>query len=87
MSGNKEAFYVLLKRKGEVVDGTVHIVRAPYSSYYRYYRGEKAAVCGKGRGGGGWRPVQKRNTKLEPENLCEECRTQNVILELRFDGS
>jgi hypothetical protein len=85
--GGKEPFYVVLKRKGEIVNGTVHIVRAPYQSYYHHYRTEKQAVCGKGRGGNGWRIVQKRNAKGEPENLCEECRAQNVILELRFDGS
>jgi hypothetical protein len=83
----KEAFYVVLKRKKQVVDGKVHIVRAPYQSYCHYYRTEKEAVCGKGRGGSGWRIVQKRNARGEPENLCEECRAQNVIMELRFDGS
>lgn len=85
MAISKEPFYVVLKRKGVVMDATVHIVRAPYASYHRFYRNEKQAVCGKGRGGNGWRPIQKRNAKTEPEGLCEECRIQNVILELRFD--
>lgn len=86
MSG-KEAFYVLLKRKGEVVDATVHIVRAPYASYYHHYRSEKTAVCGRARGPHGWRLAVKRNSKQEIPTLCRDCYEQNILMELRFDGS
>jgi hypothetical protein len=77
-------YWVCLKRQGETMDPTPHIVygvRRPYSA--PTYRTATRALCGAPRGRHGWRAVQRQDNKKLPENYCEMCWRLSIVEQLK----
>lgn len=73
-------YWVCLKRKGEMVDSTPHVIFGEERMYSApTYRSARAALCGQERGTNGWRLVQRRDSKQMPEGYCEECWLLSLV--------
>lgn len=73
-------YWVCLKYKSAVLDPTPHVVFGEERMYAApTYRTAWEALCGKNRGKGGWRLVQRRDCKTLPEGYCEECWLLSLV--------
>jgi hypothetical protein len=73
-------YWVCLKRNGEIVDPTPHVIFGEKRLYTApTYRSAKMALCGQERGANGWRLVQRRDSKAMPDGYCEECWLLSLV--------
>lgn len=77
-------YWVCLKRKGETIDATAHVIFGETRMYSApTYRGAKQAMCGKERGANGWRLVQRRDSKQMPKGYCETCWLLSLVEQMK----